>query len=184
MKREISSDKFPMGTQLPQFSLKGVRGSSFDSGSTPIDKGLLIVFTCNHCPYVKGSEAELMQVARRYGTEGLKTVTINSNDPIKYPEDNFEKMEERAKNLGLPYPYLFDATQEVARLFDAACTPESYLFDKNRTLVYHGAINDNPKDSGAAKQFHLRQAVEQLLSGKAVNPAFVHPFGCSIKWRT
>ena len=92
-------------------------------------------------------------------------------------------MQVKARELRLPYPYLFDESQQVAKLFDAACTPECYLFDSTGTLVFHGTINDNPKDSRQAKTAYLNRAVEQLLAGKKPDPAFVHPLGCSIKWR-
>lgn len=183
MERESLSPKFKLGSQLPHFKLKNIDGKSVDSSSLPASRGVLIVFTCNHCPYVKGSEAMLIEIAKRYQAEGLSTLTINSNDPVKYPDDSYENMVKKGSELNLPYPYLFDETQEVARLFDAACTPEAYLFNAQKKLVYHGSINDSHKDARGVKNAFLRTAVEQLLAGKSVEPAYVNPIGCSIKWK-
>ncbi len=183
MERTSDSSNFPLGSSLPGFTLKNVDSSLLDVAKLSIDKGLLIVFTCNHCPYVKGSEPMLIEIASRFRSEGLSTLAINSNDPIRYPDDSFENMVLKSRELKLPYPYLFDETQQVAKLFDAACTPEAYLFNAKRELVYHGAINDSHKDLKSAKVSHLRLAVEQLLAGKPVQPGYVNPIGCSIKWR-
>jgi len=183
MERTNRSEKFPLGSKLPTFALKNVDGTSVDSKSLLGGKAALVVFTCNHCPYVKGSEAQLVSVFERHAPRGLRTVTINSNDPVKYPDDSFGNMQIKAREMRLPYPYLFDESQQVAKLFDAACTPECYLFDATGTLVYHGTINDNPKDPTLAKTMHLETAITQLFAGKKPDPAFVHPLGCSIKWR-
>ena len=168
---------------LPAFALTNVDGTAVHSQSLLGAKAALVVFTCNHCPYVKGSEAQLIDLVRRYAPQGLRTVAISSNDPAKYPDDSFTNMQVKAREQQLPYPYLFDETQQVAKQFDAACTPECYLFDTAGTLVYHGAINDNPKDATLARTAHLDTALRQLFSGSKPNPAFVHPLGCSIKWR-
>jgi peroxiredoxin len=183
MKREDISSKFPIGARLPKFSLKSTTGEVWKSDSVEVDKGLLIVFTCNHCPYVKGSEGELIGLAHEYGRKGIKVVAISSNDPEQYPDDNFENMQRKSLDMRLPYPYLFDETQSVARSFDAACTPECYLFDGAQRLVYHGAINDTPKSSATVKQRFLAEALEELCSTGAVAKSFSHPMGCSIKWR-
>ncbi|MDZ4785866.1 MAG: thioredoxin family protein [bacterium] len=182
MKRESESSKFPIGSILPKFSLKATDGKIVSSESINIEKGLLIVFTCNHCPYVKGSEDALIKLTERYSKEGLSVFTINSNDPIKYPDDNFEKMKEKSEVMELPYAYLFDETQNAARLFDAACTPECFLFSKDRKLVFHGAINDNPMNPGGVKERYLQVAIEDLLAGKSIRLPYAHPVGCSIKW--
>lgn len=183
MERNQLSDKFPIGSKLPEFELPNVDGKTLGSAYLGGAKAGLVVFTCNHCPYVQGSEGMLIRIAMRYEKQGLKTLTISSNDPIKYPEDGFEKMKEKAKKLKLPYPYLFDETQGVAKLFDAACTPECYLFDKDGVLVFHGTINDNLKDPGAVGEDFISVAISQVLVGVKPTPAFVHPIGCSIKWK-
>lgn len=184
MERTSLSDKFPIGSLLPDFTLRATDGSLISS--TAFFRGTqagLVVFACNHCPYVKGSDHELIEIARRYGAEGLRVLAISSNDVVNYPEDSFEKMGEKAAALSLPFPYLYDETQEIARLFDAQCTPECYLFNGESTLAFHGAVNDSPRDSRAVTKHFLRDAVEQVLKEGKATPAFAHPIGCSIKWK-
>jgi hypothetical protein len=120
---------------------------------------------------------------RRFQPQGLKAIAISSNDAAKYPEDSYEKMRERAASMDLPYPYLYDESQKVARAFDAACTPELYLFDGSRKLVYHGTINDSPRDPTKVTRDYLSDAIGAVLGGAVPNPQFVHPLGCSIKWK-
>jgi len=182
MERTQTSQKFPLGSKLPEFELPNVAGNVISSDFLKTGKAALVTFTCNHCPYVKGSEEMLVEIVRKFEKSGLLTCTINSNDESKYPDDNFEKMKEKAEDMQLPYPYLHDKSQEVARLFDAACTPECYLFDAEHKLVYHGPINDNPKDASNVSKRYLEDAINQVLKGEKPEPAFVHPLGCSIKW--
>lgn len=183
MERETSSGSFPLGSQLPKFELLNVDekrlGSDYLNGS----KAALVVFLCNHCPYVKGSEEMLISIVKRYQTDGLKTVAINSNDAGKYTEDSYDKMKEKSAALELPYPYLYDETQQVARAFDAACTPEFYLFDREGKLAYQGTINDSPRDPSKVTKDYLSKAIEAVLEGRTPQPQFVHPLGCSIKWK-
>lgn len=183
MKRLDPSLQFALGSSLPIFTLKNVDGTLLSSIKIPDSIGILVVFTCNHCPYVKGSEHRLIELASEYRDRGLTLITINSNDPTSYPEDSFEKMQSKASALKLPYPYLLDDTQEVARSFDAACTPECYLFNKERKLVYHGAINDNPSNFALSRSDYIGRAVAQLIGGEPIDPNDVNPIGCSIKWR-
>jgi peroxiredoxin len=183
MERDSSSTKFALGSTLPRFELRNVDGSMVSSESLSGAKAYLVGFLCNHCPYVKGSEEQLIRIVRQFMPDGLKAVTINSNDATKYPEDGFEGMKQKAQAMSLPYPYLYDESQEVARMFDAACTPEFYLFDRNRTLVYHGTINDSPRDPSRVTKDYLSQAIVSVLEGRTPDPHFVHPLGCSIKWK-
>jgi hypothetical protein len=125
----------------------------------------------------------LVAVVKRYLSRGLKVVAINSNDATKYPEDSFEKMKEKAVASALPYPYLYDEDQSVARAFDAACTPELYLFNSAGHLAYHGAINDCPRDASKVSKEFLSDAIAAVLEGVAPAQPFVHPVGCSIKWK-
>jgi peroxiredoxin len=125
----------------------------------------------------------LISIVKRFQGEGLKTLAINSNDAVKYPEDSYEKMREKAVAHSLPYPYLHDESQEVALLFDAACTPEFYLFDHEGKLVYHGTINVSPRDPSRVTKDYLSKAIESVLEGRTPEPQFVHPLGCSIKWK-
>jgi peroxiredoxin len=183
MERTESSQSFSLGSTLPQFELRNVDGEMLGSSYLSSGKAMLVAFLCNHCPYVKGSEEMLIDVVRTFEADGLKAVAINSNDAVKYPEDSFEKMKEKHAQMELPYPYLYDETQDVARLFDAACTPEFYLFDATKTLVYHGTINDSPRDPTSVTKDYLSEAIASVLEGQTPDPQFVHLLGCSIKWK-
>ncbi len=183
MERDTISTAFPLGSRLPSFELLNVDGNRIGSEYLSGCKAGLVAFLCNHCPYVKGSEDMLISIVRRFEADGLKTLVINSNDAVKYPEDSFEKMKEKAVAHALPYPYLYDEAQDVARLFDAACTPEFYLFDRDGKLAYHGTINDSPRDPSRVTKDFLSKAIEAVLEGRTPEPQFVHPLGCSIKWK-
>jgi peroxiredoxin len=183
MERETISTTFPLGSPLPSFELVNVDGARIGSEYLLGAKAGLVAFLCNHCPYVKGSEDMLISIVKRFQGAGLKTLVINSNDAVKYPEDSYEKMREKAVAHSLPYPYLHDESQEVALLFDAACTPEFYLFDHEGKLVYHGTINDSPRDPSRVTKDYLSKAIESVLEGRTPEPQFVHPLGCSIKWK-
>jgi peroxiredoxin len=181
--RSSPNTKLPIGSKLPSFSLPAAQGGSVDSSSLIGAEALIVAFTCNHCPYVKGSELSLIKLVRAHQKEGLTAIAISSNDAVQYPEDSFEKMKQHAIDLDLPYRYLYDESQAVAKAFDAVCTPEFFLFDRAGILVYHGAINDSPRDPSKVKVDFLGTAVRQLLAGKSPEPNFVSPLGCSIKWR-
>ncbi len=183
MQRTSESAAFALGSPMPRFDLPNVDGAHIGSDYFQGAKACLVGFLCNHCPYVKGSEQMLIDIVKRFQSEGLKTITISSNDAAQYPEDSFEKMQEKASQMNLPYPYLYDESQEVAKIFDAACTPEFYLFDRNRVLVYHGTINDSPRDASKVTKDYLSDAIMSVLEGRIPEPQFVHPLGCSIKWK-
>jgi len=183
MQRETLSIRFPLGSRLPEFALPCVDGTNVGADYLRSGKAALVVFTCNHCPYVKGTELMLLDIVKRFAPLGLRTVAINANDPVAYPDDSFEKMREKSNTLKLPYPYLWDESQAVARTFDAACTPECYLFDSSGALVFHGAITDRPKESAAPRADFLSPVIEATLAGRAPAQTFAHPIGCSIKWR-
>ena len=183
MERTTQSTTFGIGSALPEFKLRNVDDKIVGADFLKAGKAGLIVFTCNHCPYVAGSEEMLIKIVRSFEPRGLRTVTINSNDAQQYPDDSFEHMQAKAKKMALPYAYLHDEDQSVAKLFDAACTPEVYLFDSAMKLAFHGTINDSPRNPAQAKIDYLSPALEQVLAGKPAQPNFVHPFGCSIKWR-
>ena len=182
MQRTETSTAFSIGSRIPDFRLKNVDGSIIDRMYLD-GRANLVAFLCNHCPYVKGSEEMLVRIVKQFAPLGLKTVTINSNDARSYPDDSFEKMCEKAAAMQLPYPYLYDESQDVARTFDAACTPELYLFDAAGALVYHGTINDSPRDPAKVTRDYLSDAILAVLEGRHPEPSFVHPLGCSIKWR-
>lgn len=183
MQRESKSAKFTIGSKLPNFELPATDGTT--KGTLYLSDGnlSLVAFTCNHCPYVKGSEEKLIEIIKEFEGRGLRALAISSNDAIQYPEDSFERMIEKSTKMQLPYPYLYDESQEVARLFDVQCTPEFYLFDRGGILIYHGAINDSPRDPNKVTKDYLSQSISQALDGSNPNPSFVHPLGCSIKWK-
>jgi thiol-disulfide isomerase/thioredoxin len=168
---------------LPAFDLPSATGGHISDKYLRESNAALVVFGCNHCPYVKGSEDMLAEIVREFTPQGLRCVVINSNDAVKYPEDSFEKMVEKATGSDLPYSYLYDESQQIAKAFDAACTPEFYLFDSAGVLMYHGAINDSPRDATKVTKDYLSQAIAAVLDGKVPSPQFVHPLGCSIKWK-
>lgn len=183
MQRDQISDIFPLGSKMPAFSLKNVDGTTVTPGYFEGARAQLVVFTCNHCPYVKGSDEMLLKIVRSFEKDGLKTVAISSNDAVQYPEDSFEKMAEKSRTMNLPFPYLYDESQEVARKFDAACTPELFLFDASGSLVFHGTVSNSPRHPQEVTADYLTPAISQLLEGQKPDPAFVHPIGCSIKWK-
>lgn len=183
MQRETDSQKLKVGDALPQFELPATDGSSRGTAWLTQGRAALVAFTCNHCPYVKGSEEMLVKIAGQFADDGLRVVAISSNDAMQYPEDSFDKMKEKSAEMKLPYPYLYDESQDVARLFDAECTPEFYLFDGEHRLAYHGTINDSPRDPSKVTRDYLSAAVQQVLEGQRADPSFVNPLGCSIKWK-
>jgi len=183
MQRETPSPRLPLGSAMPAFSLPSTAGTTVRNADLAGAKAALVVFSCNHCPYVKGSEEMLLSIIRAFEPKGLKAVIISSNDAVQYPEDSFEKMKSKAAAASFPCPYLYDESQTVARAFDAQCTPECYLFDGSGKLAYHGTINDNPKDKAKASKDFLSSAISQVLSGQLASPNYVHPVGCSIKWK-
>jgi peroxiredoxin len=183
MERTELSQKLCLGSKLPNFSLPATSGDKIDQAYFADAKAALVIFTCNHCPYVKGSELALNTVIAESQAKGLKVVAISSNDAVQYPDDNFESMCKKSQELKLTYPYLYDESQEVAKIFDAACTPECYLFNSDLQLVFHGTINDSPRDPTKATKSYLKTAIEQVLDKGECSPAFIHPIGCSIKWK-
>ena len=169
-----------IGDAAVDFSLPGVDGKTYTLKDFS-KKLLAVVFSCNHCPYVHAWEDRIIQIAKDYA-DVLDMVLINANDPEQYPEDSFDNMRKRAQEKGYPFPYLFDASQQVPRAYGATRTPEVFLFDQERKLRYHGAVDDST-DPNAVKQHYFRDAVEALLKGEDPPVAETPPVGCTIKWR-
>lgn len=185
MKRLARSNVLTLGSRMPQFSLKSVDGSVVDSSKIDA-QATLILFMCNHCPYVVGSIRMVNQVINEFMPKGLFAVGINSNDPEKYPQDSFENMKIFARENELCFPYCFDETQEVAKLFDAQCTPEAYLFDSDKRLFYHGGVVENPLDPSNNGRVYLRDVLNAWFTNGSLenlNWSDWLPEGCSIKWR-
>lgn len=175
----------PLGTKVPAFSLpNAVDGKTVSSSAFDQHPALLIMFICNHCPYVQHVKIEIGRVAADFAPRGVGVVAISSNDVAQFPDDGPEQMKALARAEGWKFPYLFDETQAVARDFQAACTPEFYLFDRERRLVYRGQLDGSrPKNDVPVTGKDLRGALDALLSGKPVSPEQVPSVGCNIKWK-
>lgn len=180
----VESLKIKLGTLMPEFVLADPEGKKYKSGDLYGKKGLLTAFTCNHCPYAIAVWPRLIRLAGHIKPLGINTVGINPNIHPGYPEDAPDKMKEKIKAWGISFPYLVDDTQEVARAFQAQCTPDLYLFDATQKLIYHGRLDDNWKEESNVKRDELKIAVETYLQGKPI-PSEQNPsMGCSIKWRS
>lgn len=177
------STMLPLGTTAPAFRL-----ASFDGKVTAIDdfreaRGLLVAFICNHCPFVKHIRNEFARFAREYQPKGIAIVAINSNDTQTYPQDGPEGMSTEARSAGYTFPYLLDDTQAVAKAYHAACTPDLYLFDGQRKLVYRGQFDDSRPGRGTPTGADLRAACDALISGMEISTKQQPSIGCSIKWK-
>jgi len=179
------SNMIPLGTKAPDFSLPDtVSGKIFSLHDLSSDKATVIMFICNHCPFVKHVNEELVKLANDYMAKGVKFVAISSNDVQSHPEDSPEKMRKVAGELQYPFPYLYDESQKVAKDYDAACTPDFYIFDKSLRLVYRGQLDDSrPSNKLLLTGKDMRQALDNLLSGKDIDPKQRPSIGCNIKWK-
>ncbi|MEX0679727.1 MAG: thioredoxin family protein [Pirellulales bacterium] len=178
------STMLPLGSKAPDFSLPNVDGKTVSLADFKGAKACLIVFMCNHCPYVKHVAPELAKLAREYQAKGVAVVGINSNDVASHPDDSPEKMVAEAKSRGYAFPYLFDETQKVAQAYHAACTPDFYVFDEDRKLAYRGQLDSSRPDSGIPLSGRdLRAALDAVLAGKPVGADQKPSIGCNIKWQ-
>ena len=179
------SNMLPLGTEAPDFHLPDtVSGEELSLKDLASDQGTLVMFICNHCPFVKHVNLELVRLAGDYQKKGVSFVAISSNDVENYPQDGPQQMKEAASTLGYTFPYLYDETQEVARAYDAACTPDFYLFDGDLKLVYRGQLDGSrPGNDIQVTGADLRKAMDQLLGGLEVSPHQVPSVGCNIKWK-
>lgn len=177
------STMIPLGSPMPDFSLPDPADNPHDSHDLPAQP-VLIAFICNHCPYVKHIAPALSEFAREYKEAGLSIVAINSNDFRNYPEDSPEKMREEIEKRTYVFPYLVDESQEMAKAFDAACTPDFFLFDKDRKLVYRGQFDDSrPGNPAPADGKDLRAAADAVLTGRLPDGEQKPSIGCNIKWK-
>ena len=179
----LESIEISLGTKMPDFELKDSHGKIFKSDRLYAEKGLLVVFTCNHCPYANAVWPRLIKLARYARDLGINTVAINPNIHPDYLEDAPEKMIEKGVKLGIEFPYLVDETQQVAKAFKAQCTPDIYLFDKEHKLVYHGRIDNNWQDESKVTKEELKEAIVNLANNKPISQKQYPSMGCSIKWR-
>jgi peroxiredoxin len=177
------STMLALGTPAPPFRLTDYNGKVFTLEDFAAARGLVVAFICNHCPYVKHMRNEFARFAREYQQKELAVVAICSNDIDAYPQDGPEGMAEEARSVGYTFPYLFDATQSVAKAYDAACTPDLYLFDAQRKLVYRGQFDESRPGRGTPSGKDLRAACDALLNGKAMPSEQKPSLGCNIKWK-
>ena len=174
----------PLGTHAPAFKLPDTTGKTI-SLSDFRGKPVLVMFICNHCPFVKHISAQLAQLGRDYQSRGAGIVGINSNDVANYPDDSPERMKDEVKRVGYTFPYLYDESQAVAKAYRAACTPDLFLFDTEHRLVYRGQLDDSRPSNGVpVTGKDLRAALDAVLSGKGVSKDQKASIGCNIKWKT
>lgn len=173
-----------IGRYAPDFEIPGVDGSVHHlSRYLEQFRAVVVIIMCNHCPYVRLYLDRLKQLQAEFAPQGVTLVGINPNDDQQFPEDSFERMKSFASEQQLPFPYLRDVTQDVARSFSAECTPQAFLINQAGVICYSGSIDDNPQSPEAVQQFYLRNALEQALSNTDITLPVTSPIGCSVKWR-
>jgi peroxiredoxin len=178
------STMLPLGTTAPDFTLPDTNGKTVSLDDFKSAPALVVIFMCNHCPYVIHIRSGLAQFARDYAPKGAAIIGINANDVANYPEDSPARMKEEVKSAGYIFPYLYDGTQAVAKAYRAACTPDIYLFDKDRKLVYRGQFDDSRPGNGVpVTGKDLRAALDSVLAGQPVSPTQKASMGCNIKWK-
>ncbi|MFA6521296.1 MAG: thioredoxin family protein [Candidatus Gracilibacteria bacterium] len=177
------SQTIPFGAAAPDFSLPGIDGKTYSLADFKGKRALVIVFMCNHCPYVQAIWDRLISMQSEFSAAGAEFVGINSNDSSNYPEDGFEKMKEYAASRGQNFPYLRDESQQTAKAYGAVCTPDIFVYDSEQRLAYHGRIDDNWQEPAKVKERELAQAVEALLHGQKPSQTQKPSMGCSIKWK-
>lgn len=182
---DTPSNMIALGTKAPQFSLiDTVSGNQLTLQELKGKKGTLLFFICNHCPFVKHVNSKLVELAKAYSKQGISFIAISSNDVVRYPADAPELMKKTAIEEGYPFPYLYDETQEVAKAYDAACTPDFYLFDTSLKLVYRGQLDDSRPGNGlSVTGTDIAQAMDALIHNNPVNTVQKPSIGCSIKWK-
>lgn len=179
----LESRDAELGMQAPDFDLKGTNERTYSLASFADAEVLVVMFICNHCPYVKAVRQRLIDLAEDMADESVATVAISSNDAERYPDDSFERMKEVDEEYNYPFPYLYDETQDVARSYGAVCTPDFFVFDQDRRLQYRGRLDDNWKEPSQVTRQEMRMAIEALLAGEQPQQEQHSSMGCSIKWK-
>jgi peroxiredoxin len=181
----MESVMLPLGTTAPSFILPDVTtGKMYSLDAFHGKDALLVMFICRHCPYVKHVEQEIAKIGKDYQDNKLGIIAVSSNDPATYPDDAPDQLKEMAKRLGFRFPFCFDEQQEIAKAYKAACTPDFYLFDAQRRLVYRGQLDDSrPGNNKPVTGRDLRAAIDAVLAGKPVDDKQKPSIGCSIKWK-
>jgi peroxiredoxin len=180
----MSASTLKIGSAAPDFNLPAVDGNNYSLFSFKDSAALVVIFSCNHCPYVQAYEDRIIELQNEYKNKGVSVVAINSNDTANYPDDSFDHMVDRAKQKGFNFPYLRDEEQYAASAFGATHTPEIFLFNKERKLVYKGKIDDNWQQPEIVKNKYLKNAIDELLKGKEISVPETFSIGCTIKWKT
>jgi peroxiredoxin len=182
---ETPSTMVPLGSKASDFSLPDtISGKMMSLEELKSEQATVIMFICNHCPYVKHVQNQLVELANDYTPQGVAFIAISSNDAEGYPEDAPDRMQEVALQLGYPFPYLYDDSQDVAKAYKAACTPDFYIFDQDMKLVYRGQMDGSrPNSDVPVTGEDLRRALDNVLAGKPVDPHQVPSLGCNIKWK-
>ena len=180
----LESTMPPLGTPIHDFSLEGVDSKTHSLRNYSEKEIIVIIFMCNHCPYVKAVLKRIIELQNEFIDRGVQFIGINPNDATRYPDDSLENMKISAKENDFSFPYLIDPGQEVAKSYGAVCTPDLYVYGKNRKLVYRGRIDDNWKDSEKVTQQDLKLALKNILSGEVITSKQIPSMGCSIKWKT
>lgn len=179
----LESIDIPLLSTMPNFALSDTNGNIVSRATVMGSKGLLVVFTCNHCPYAIAIWPRLIRLAQEAALKGVATVAINPNIHPSYPDDAPKKMKEKIAEWQIPFPYLIDETQKVAQAYKAQCTPDLFLMDTESRLVYHGRLDDNWKDESKVSKHELKTAIDQLASGQPIHQQQFPSMGCSIKWK-
>ena len=180
----LHSTKIPLGTLAHDFELPGVDGKTYTLSSFANQKILVLIFMCNHCPYVKAVLQRLIDLQNAFSGRGVQFIGVNSNDAIRYPDDSFDNMKAVAQEREISFPYLFDETQETAKVYGAVCTPDLYVYGEERKLLYRGRIDDNWEHPELVTRQDLKSALEDILAGRPVPNEQIPSMGCSIKWKT
>ena len=179
----LRSEMVPLGTPADDFTLPGVDGKRYSLGSFEGKQILVVIFMCNHCPYVKATLDRMIRIQKRYQDKSVQLIGINPNDETTYPDDSFENMKVVAKAKEIPFPYLRDESQQVARKYNAVCTPDIFVYGPERKLLYRGRIDDNWQFEEKVTAHDLTDALDAIMSGKTVTEKQHPSMGCSIKWK-
>ena len=179
----MATNNLEIGSPAPGFNLIGIDDKKYSLDSFRDKKALIVIFSCNHCPYVQAYEDRIVAIQRDYSDKAVAVVAINSNEDVNYPDDSFENMKKRAAEKNFNFLYLRDEDQRVARAYDATHTPEIFLFDANRKLAFHGKIDDNWQEPDKVQNHYLQDALDELLEGKEISVPETFTIGCTIKWK-
>ena len=180
----LHSNMVPLGTPAHNFALQATDNKTYSLESFIDNEIIVIIFMCNHCPYVKAVLKRIIDLQNEFIARGVQFIGINPNDAIRYPDDSLENMKIIAKENNFSFPYLVDPSQEIAKLYDAVCTPDLYVYGKDRKLAYRGRIDDNWEHPKKVTQQDLKLALENILAGQLVAKEQIPSMGCSIKWKT